>query len=113
MLQDFWPEPLAHTVHSRQGEYAADQLSVEQSGAEVAAQALIVITVVERMPWIRLSSLAESWVATNQPPRLLFEEQERAARAMRPGEWQDAIRKELKRETGIFASHPGLKQRLE
>lgn len=104
---------LAHTVHSRQCEYAADQLSLEQSGAEVAAQALIVMTVIERMPWIRLSSLAESWVATNQPAHLLFEEQERAARSVGPGEWQDAIRKELKRETGIFASHPGLKQRLK
>ncbi|HEY7156713.1 MAG TPA: M48 family metalloprotease [Gemmataceae bacterium] len=104
---------LAHTVHSWQCEYAADQLSLEQSGAKVAAQALIVMTVVERMPWIRMSSLAENWVATNQPAHLLFQEQERAARSMSPGEWQDAIRKELKRETGIFASHPSLKQRLK
>jgi Zn-dependent protease with chaperone function len=104
---------LAHTVHSRQCEYAADQLSLEQSGAEVAAEALIVMTVMERMPWIRLSSLAENWVATNQPVRELFEEQERATRSLSPSQWQDAIRKELKEETGIFASHPGLKQRLE
>jgi Zn-dependent protease with chaperone function len=104
---------LAYTVHSRQGEYAADQLSLEQSGAKVAAEALVVMAVVEGMPWIRLSSLAESWVATNQPAHRLFEEQERAARAMTPSEWQDAIRKEFKRETGIFASHPSLKERLK
>jgi hypothetical protein len=82
-------------------------------GAKDAAQALIVMTVVERMPWIRLSSLAENWVATNQPVRLLFEEQEQAARSVSPSQWQDAIRKELKKETGIFVSHPSLKQRLQ
>jgi Zn-dependent protease with chaperone function len=104
---------LAHAAHSRQCEFAADQLSLEQSGAELAAQALIVMTVVERMPWIRLSSLAESWVAINEPAHLLFEEQERAARSVGPGDWQDAIRKELKKETGMFSSHPSLKQRLK
>jgi Zn-dependent protease with chaperone function len=103
---------LAHAAHSRQCEYAADRQEVKQSGAESAAQALILLTVAERMPWTRLSSLAESWVATNEPAHLIFAQQERAARATSPGEWQDAIRKELKRPTGAFDSHPALKQRL-
>src|SRR5262249_15280966 len=103
---------LAYAAHSRQCEYAADRLEVEQSGAEAAARALVLLTVAERMPWTRLSSLAESWVATNQPAHLLFEAQERAARSIGPGEWQDAIRKELKKPTGAFESHPGLKDRL-
>ncbi len=58
------------------------------------------------------AGLAESWVATNQPAHLLFEEQERAARSIRPGDWQDALRKELKTPTGAFDSHPALKERL-
>jgi hypothetical protein len=64
------------------------------------------------MPWTRLSSLAEAWVATNEPAHLLFQEQARAARSIGPGEWQDAVRKELKQPTGYFDSHPGLKDRL-
>lgn len=103
---------LAHAAHSRQKEYAADREEVGQAGADAAAQALILLTVAESMPWSRLSSLAESWVAINEPAQKLFEEQARAARSLGPGEWQEAIRKELKRPTGAFDSHPGLKDRL-
>ncbi len=103
---------LARAARSRQCEYAADRHQVEQSGAAAAAQALILLTAADRMPWTRLSSLAESWVQTNQPAHLLFEEHARAARATGPGDWQDAIRKELKQPTGFFDSHPCLKERL-
>jgi Zn-dependent protease with chaperone function len=103
---------LARAAHSRECEYAADRMELAESGAEAAAQALVLLTVAERMPWTRLSSLAESWVATNQPVHLLFEEQARAARSLGPHEWEDALRKELKRPTGVFDSHPGLKPRL-
>ncbi|HZU37416.1 MAG TPA: hypothetical protein VFA18_15940, partial [Gemmataceae bacterium] len=80
--------------------------------AEAAAQALILLAVAARMPWTRLSSRAESWVATNQPAKELFEEQARAARSISPSDWQDALRQELTTPTGVFDSHPSLKDRL-
>jgi Zn-dependent protease with chaperone function len=114
-----WPLRLYHLVcsmaraaRSRQQEYAADRHEVRESGPEAAAAALILVTVAQRMPWTRLSSLAESWAATNELPQRLFEEQARAVRATDTAEWQDALRKELKEPSGLFESHPGLKDRL-
>jgi Zn-dependent protease with chaperone function len=103
---------MARAARSRQQEYAADRHEVRESGAEAAAAALILVTVSQRMPWTRLSSLAESWAATNELPQRLFEEQARAVRALDTSEWQDALRKELKEPSGLFDTHPGLKDRL-
>jgi Zn-dependent protease with chaperone function len=107
-----WVYFIAHAALSRQCEYAADRHEVRQSGADSAARALVLLAVAERMPWTRLSSMAESWVQTNQPARQLFESQARAARSIPPGDWQDALRLELKKPTGVFDSHPGLMDRL-
>jgi Zn-dependent protease with chaperone function len=104
---------VAHAAHSRVCEFAADREEVKQAGAETAAQALILLTVGEQMPWTRLSSMAEGWALRGDQPALLFDEQARAVRSIGPDQWQDAIRKELKRATGAFDSHPGLRDRLE
>jgi Zn-dependent protease with chaperone function len=101
-----------HAAHSRKCEYAADGHEVDQSGAEAAARALLMLTVPDNLPWTRLSSLAEVWVQTNQPARKLFEAQVRAAQSIDPNTWQDALRKELRKPTRLFDSHPCLKERL-
>jgi Zn-dependent protease with chaperone function len=103
---------LARAARSRQQEYGADRHELEEVGKEAAASALILITVSERMPWTRLTSLAESWAQTSERPHLLFEEQARAVQKLDPYEWEEAMRKEFKRSTGLFDSHPGLKDRL-
>jgi Zn-dependent protease with chaperone function len=115
-----WPLAIYHIVYalaqaeqSRQQEYAADRHEVEQSGAEAAAAALILLTVSQQMPWTRLSSLASAWAETTRPPRELFSEQASHMRALDPSDWRDALRKEMKKATGYFDSHPGLKDRLE
>ena len=99
-------------AHSRQQEYAADRHEVEQIGKEEAAASLLLVTVTERLPWVRLSAIAEACVQTKQPMLQIFSEfRERAASVSR-GDWQDACRKELKRKTGWFDSHPALRERL-
>ena len=114
-----WPLAIYHIVYalaraeqSRQQEYSADGHEVEQSGPEAAAAALILLTISQNMPWTRLSSLAEAWAETTRPPRELFTEQASAMRALDPSDWRDALRKEMKKSTGFFDSHPGLKDRL-
>jgi hypothetical protein len=101
-----------HAARSRKCEYAADRYEVDQSGADAAARALLMLTVPDNLPWARLSVLAETWVRTNEPARKLFAAQVRAAQSIDPATWQDALRKELRKPTGLFDSHPCLKERL-
>jgi Zn-dependent protease with chaperone function len=104
---------LAAAAHSRAQEFAADRYEVLHVGKEVAAAALIRLTVPERLPWSRLSTVLEQHAATGLPATQLFAEQVRRARATSRSEWQDALAKELKRPTGAFDSHPALKDRLK
>jgi Zn-dependent protease with chaperone function len=98
---------------SRQQEFAADRQDVTVAGKEVAAAALIHITVMERLPWVRLSSVAQSYVASNMPIEQLFAEQAARARSVESFEWEDALGKELKKKQGRFDSHPCLRDRLK
>jgi Zn-dependent protease with chaperone function len=99
-------------AHSRQQEFAADRHEVAHVGKEEAAAALIHVTVTERLPWARLTSIVESCIATNEPLDRVFAEQVRRAESTSQSDWQDALRKELRRQTETFDSHPALKERL-
>jgi Zn-dependent protease with chaperone function len=100
-------------AHSREREYAADRFEVMHAGKEIAAASLIRLTVTQRLPWARLSTVIEQCAATGLAPGQLFAEQVQRARATSPSDWQDALKKELKRPTEVFDSHPALKARLE
>lgn len=115
-----WPMLLYHlafrwlrALESRQGEYAADRYSVAHAGKEITAAALIHATVTERLPWVRLSSIAESAAVHTESLRQLFTEQMRRARHVDPSQWEEACRKELAVPTGPFDSHPALRERLK
>jgi Zn-dependent protease with chaperone function len=97
---------------ARTQEYAADQHEVELVGKKLAASSLILFSVTEQMPWMCLSSIAESYVMSREPMKAIFAEQARRARAARPCEWEDACRRAVKETTGWFDSHPCLKERL-
>lgn len=98
---------------SRQQVFAADRRSVEQAGAETTAAALVRVTLAHRLPYLRLTSIAESHLETGQPLELLFGEQERRSYSIYRSEWAEAFERELRRETEIFDSHPSLRDRLK
>jgi Zn-dependent protease with chaperone function len=103
---------LLRAADSRRGELAEDRQSVQQAGRDVAAAALIRVYVTDRLPYVRLSSVAESCVATNDPLDRLFTEHADRLRRVRHSDWEDACRKELEETTGLFDSHPSLRERL-
>jgi Zn-dependent protease with chaperone function len=103
---------LVWAAHCRQQEFAADRLYVAEAGKKDAAAALILLTVTERLPWARLSSLVEARITTNEPLETAFAEQVRMVRQTTASEWEDALRKELKQPTEAFDTHPSLKARL-
>jgi Zn-dependent protease with chaperone function len=98
---------------SRRQELAADRQSVALIGKESAAAALLRLTVTEYLPYLRVSSIAELHVQTQQPISNLFAEQQRRAKTIGESEWENACRRALKRPTGLFDSHPSLKDRLK
>jgi Zn-dependent protease with chaperone function len=107
-----WIYVLAWAANSRQQEILADQQEVRQVGKEKAAAALLYITVLHGMPWLRLSDIAESHAKANDPLEGIFAEQVRRATTVSPSDWRDACRKELRKETGWLDSHPQLRDRL-
>lgn len=104
---------LAWAANSREQEYAADRFEVEHVGKEQAAATLVFMDVVNHLPWSRLTSIAESCVAVNEPLDGIFSEQLRRARVTSAIEWNDGLSKALKEQTGAFDSHPCLKERLK
>jgi Zn-dependent protease with chaperone function len=103
---------LVWAIHSRHQEFAADRHEVAQVGKRAAAATLIHIMVPERLPWMRLSAIAQSAMTTNQPLDQIFAEQRRRVQTIDRSDWEDALRKELVEKTGPFDSHPCLKERL-
>jgi Zn-dependent protease with chaperone function len=103
---------LIRAAAARAAEYAADRHEAAHVGNEAAAATLLRLTVTERLPWPRLSSIASACAATHQPLDQIFAEQEQRARSITPTEWQDACQKELERDTGWFDSHPALRDRI-
>jgi Zn-dependent protease with chaperone function len=104
---------LAWAAQSRKQEFAADRHQVHEAGKETAATALLLAIVSERLPWVRLSSIAKSHVAANEPIEQIFAEHWRRVQSIPPDEWQEACRKELKKKTGLFDTHPSLRERLK
>jgi Zn-dependent protease with chaperone function len=104
---------LAWAAKSRQQEFAADGHQVREAGKETAAAALVVAMVSERLPWVRLSSIAKSHVAANEPIEQIFAEHWRRVQSIPADEWQEACKKALKKKTGLFDTHPCLRERLQ
>jgi Zn-dependent protease with chaperone function len=103
---------LLYFAHSRGQEYAADAYAVDQAGKDNAAAALIYLSVTEKLPWAKLGNIIESVVKNGEPLSRVFAEQAERARLTSPDEWQTALKKALKETTGVFDSHPSLKDRL-
>lgn len=101
------------SANRRQQERAADQRTVELIGNEAAAAALIRITVTEQLPYVRLSAVAKSCVATGDSLEHIFAEQQERLRSIGAAEWRDALEKELRGGTDWFDSHPALRDRLQ
>jgi Zn-dependent protease with chaperone function len=104
---------LLYCAHSRSQEYAADAYSVDQAGKENAAASLIYLSVTENLPWANLGNIIETIVRSGEPLSRVFAEQAERARSTSPEEWQTALKKALKENTGVFDSHPSLKDRLK
>ncbi len=104
---------LAWAAQSRQQEFAADRHLVHEAGKESAATALLVTAVSDRLPWVRLSSIAKSHVADAEPVEQIFAEHWRRVQAIPVDEWQEACKKELKKKTGVWDTHPCLRERLK
>ena len=103
----------AQSAASRDREYAADQFEVAHVGKREAAAALVLIEVLNALAWTNLFSVAESAVRLQTPIERIFAEQVRLLRAAGPSEWDDGLKKALRRPTGWFDSHPNLRDRLK
>lgn len=104
---------MALSASSREDEYAADQFEVEHVGKEKAGATLVLLHVMEKLPWARLDAIAETFIADGQSLDNAFAEQVRRTRKASRGDWEDAFRKAMREETGSFDSHPCLKERLK
>jgi Zn-dependent protease with chaperone function len=103
---------IVDAAHSRQQEFAADRWQVAQAGKETAAAALVLLTVSERLPWCRLATIIDERVAEGRSAGQIFAEQLKRARLTSSSEWEQALKRELRRSTELFDSHPTLKDRL-
>jgi Zn-dependent protease with chaperone function len=108
-----WLFHVAWAAHSRQQEFAADRYQVQHAGKDVAASALLNLEIADRLPWARLDNIARSHAASNEPIEQIFAEHWRRAQSIDQGEWDEACRKALKKKTGLFDTHPALRERLK
>jgi len=103
---------LAWAANSRCQEIQADQQEVEQVGKERAAAALLYTTVLDGVPSLRLSDIAQSYAKANDRLEGIFAEQVRRVTKISPSDWRDACRKDMRKKTGWFDTHPQLRDRL-
>lgn len=115
-----WLVRLYHLVYfrlffasQRREEFLADSYYVDQVGEEDAATTLVLINVLDRMPWANLANMAENLAMFNQRVEYFFAEQVRRLRAASKSEWEDALKKALREHTQWDSTHPGLKDRLK
>ena len=104
---------LAWAAQSREQEYGADRRTLECTGRDCAAATLLHLMVGDYLPWVRLSSVAETCVATNQPMRQIFAEHADRIREVGRGDWREACEKALRHTTDWLDSHPCLRERLQ
>jgi Zn-dependent protease with chaperone function len=108
-----WLYLLVQRMHSREQEFAADRHDAAQAGKEETAASLVYLDILDELPWTRLSSVLESHAETGQRLDNMFAEQRERARSIDRGEWEDAMRKALKKKTHVLDSHPCLRERLK
>jgi len=115
-----WLIRLYHQVYfllffasQRREEFLADSYYVDQVGEEDAATTLVLIHVLEHMPYANLANMAQNLVMFNQRVDYFFAEQARRLRAASKSEWEDALRKALREQTQFDSTHPCLKERLK
>lgn len=115
-----WSIRLYHLVYfllffasQRREEFLADSHYVDQVGEEEAATTLVLINVLEHMPWTNLANMAENFAMANQRVEHFFTEQVRSLRAASKSDWDDALRKALREPTQWHSTHPALKDRLK
>src|SRR5262249_2078015 len=104
---------LAWCANSRVQEYAADQRTVQLVGPEQAAATLVLMEVLHHMPWADLEVVAQQYMDVHQNPPDLFAEQVRRVNRATAGEWDEAMRKAIRRKTRTSDSHPSLRDRLK
>jgi Zn-dependent protease with chaperone function len=115
-----WLIRLYHLVYlrlffasQRREEFLADSYYVDQVGEEDAATTLVLINVLEHMPWANLANMAENMAMANQRVEFFFAEQVRRLRTASKSEWEDALRKALREDTEPYSTHPCLKERIK
>ena len=91
----------------------ADSYYVDQVGEEAAATTLVLLNVLENMPWANLQNMAESMSMANYRVDHFFEEQVRRLRSASTSDWENALRKALQEEPEWYSTHPVLKERLK
>jgi Zn-dependent protease with chaperone function len=97
----------------RREEFLADSYEADQVGEEEAATTLVLLHVLEAMPWANLTNMAENLAMANLRVDHFFAEQVRRLRAASKSEWEDALKKALREETHWDSTHPALKDRLK
>jgi len=114
-----WLVRLYHLVYfglffasRRREEFLADSYYVDQVGEDEAAATLVLIHVLEHMPWANLATMAEQMAMANYRVDHFFEEQVRRLRTASQSEWEDALREALRQYTQWDSTHPCLKDRL-
>jgi Zn-dependent protease with chaperone function len=93
-------------------EFLADSYYVDQVGEEDAATTLVLIHILQHMPWANLARLAESMSLANYRVDDFFAEQVRRLRGASDAAWEDALREALREHTEAYSTHPCLKDRL-
>jgi Zn-dependent protease with chaperone function len=108
-----WVFGVARAAHSREQEYQADQATVELVGAKRAAATLMRLELTESMPWLSLHSMAESAAQTSQPLTRIFKVQRERASRLTAGDWEEAYHIAMRNKTGMWDTHPCLRDRLK
>ena len=70
----------------------ADSYYVEQVGEQDAATTLVLINVLQHLPWANLVNMAKNMALANQRVDFFFAEQVRRLRTASKSEWEDALR---------------------
>jgi Zn-dependent protease with chaperone function len=114
-----WLIRLYHLVYfrlyfasKRSQEFLADSYYVDQVGEEDAATTLVLINVLQHMPWANLASMAQKMALANQRVEFFFAEQVSRLRTASKSAWEDALRQALREDTEWDSTHPCLKDRL-
>ncbi|MBX9622844.1 MAG: M48 family metalloprotease, partial [Gemmataceae bacterium] len=99
-------------AYQRACEYEADYHEALQAGVDEAAGALVLMTVLGETEWASLGGVAEAAVEMDQKLDHIFAEQVRRVRGAGVADWEEAMRKALRRRSHWTDTHPSLADRL-